>query len=152
MFRECVGAGRLETCCKRIRRKEQWLYPSMQLRTRAGHPPRQVDCWPPQVRPSWQTLLSDPTSSYPGSHRKWTSWPTLFDLPSFLPFMGASSFGQVPVVIVMSNLKHLILPFNTFNIIKINQFFSLLMVLVECFPVLLCSRFIFFFRLRRLCK
>lgn len=57
--------------------------------------PRQDVCWPLQLRLSWQTLLSEPPSSKPGSHRKWTSWPTLCDRPSFLPLVGASSFGQV---------------------------------------------------------
>lgn len=69
-------------------------------RTNPGLLPRQAGCCPLQARLSWQTLLSDPNSSYPGSHRKWTSWPTLCDLPSFLPLMGTSSFGQVPVGIL----------------------------------------------------
>ena len=40
----------------------------------------------------------------------------------------------------------------TFEKVCLRMFCSLLMAFVVCLPALLCSRFIFFFRLRRLCR
>lgn len=77
----------------------------------------------------------------------------LCDLPSFLPLMGTSSLGQVPVGILKHDKKKKVLKGWMKNI---SHYFTrlclLLMILVGCFPALLCSRFIFFFRLRKLCK
>lgn len=97
-------AVRLPTHCKRGKKSPPCLLLQMYvykhviaclLMSLRCHLHLQKGSCPLQMRDSWHTLVSEPTSSYPELHRKCTSCPTARTPPSLRPFSRGSGTGHV---------------------------------------------------------